>query len=486
MPAENLTSLDTNSSQSHSSMRSRPRALLMSKYCPPMYAVGGKRAHRFARYLDQYGWDSILWTMPTPQQIPLDPTPVTLPQSVTLVRTLLPDTHQDSAPPVLSGTPQNQKWSQKIKRLLVKVSDRFFAWPVDGHLKYYSYIINQGRALLTQTPCDLIWATSSPYSMLFFAVILKRKHKLPLCLDLRDPWSLNFLEKRRPAWIRWINRLLERWILQHADHIIFTCEACTLAYQELYPQIPSHRWSTITNAFDPNDFLTLTASDCGDHKKFDHKKMTPSTIVEMVHFGRCYGPRRLKTILWAMHLLIKKKRICREELKLTNYGQVQVEDLQLAEQLDILDLFEHRAEISYGEGIQKLSQCDLQILLAYENETLYIPAKFFDYLLSKAPILCLSQVSDLTRYIELCQVGGWTTPDHVQHTADLIEARYLQKKNSSLHDRTHQSSVAQSQDHQSVDTHPYYSFDPNQEHIQKFTTQYTTQRLAEVFQTIKT
>ena len=65
-------------------------ALIISRYFPPLYDVGGKRAYRFAMHLPNYGWRVIILTGAVPAGYPADPTPLRLPAAVNVVRDYAP------------------------------------------------------------------------------------------------------------------------------------------------------------------------------------------------------------------------------------------------------------------------------------------------------------------------------------------------------------------------------------------------------------
>jgi hypothetical protein len=78
--------------------------------------------------------------------------------------------------------------------------------------------------------------------------------------------------------------------------------------------------------------------------------------------------------------------------------------------------------VPYGEALRILAGADLQLLLAYGDETGYVPAKVFDYLLSGRPILCIARPSSLTALVEETGTGRWAEPDQVETIADTIAA----------------------------------------------------------------
>ncbi len=62
------------------------------------------------------------------------------------------------------------------------------------------------------------------------------------------------------------------------------------------------------------------------------------------------------------------------------------------------------------------------MLVAYGDETLYIPAKLYDYLLARASIVCIAQPGELSGIVESSGAGRTVRPGDVDGAADLIEA----------------------------------------------------------------
>ena len=140
----------------------------------------------------------------------------------------------------------------------------------------------------------------------------------------------------------------------------------------------------------------------------------------IVHFGNCYGPRTLAPVLRAIAEL--RRRGSATGLRLLNLGRVRESDLQLAERLGVRDCLEYRPMLPYAEALRVLSSADLQLLLGYGTETGHVPAKFFDYLLSGAPILCVARQGELTRLVDDTGRGRCAATDEIDAIAETIAA----------------------------------------------------------------
>ncbi|MEA2175853.1 MAG: hypothetical protein QOD00_3445 [Blastocatellia bacterium] len=375
--------------------------LIISQRFPPAFNVGGKRAYRFAKYLRMHGWRVVVWTAPLSEGQPQDETQFGLDELRT-ERTYEPrwwpsrdlSYVTDTAPLADENSP-----GKRLKRLLTIPLGRD-VWLTPRAL----FLL---RELCRRERVNVILASSGPHSALFQAWAASKLLGLPFCLDLRDPWSLNFLQRNKPLWVRMTERRIERMLFRRAARVILTCEDATHAYRDLYPELPADRMTTITNSFDPD---------------FKVERTAPAGPVTLVHFGHCNGPRSLATILSSMARLRACGRWPDEGMRLINFGRVRARDLNLAASLGLSESFLHQEPLSYHEGISLLSRADLQILLGYADEKLFIPAKTFDYFLSSTPILCLAPRSALAELIERACAGRVVSPEDVRACSDVIEA----------------------------------------------------------------
>lgn len=372
--------------------------LLISRYFPPMFDVGGKRPFRFARYLHHHGWRTVVWTSQISEGRPVDPTPLSLPPDVRVVREYRSRWQREPKGRLSDGTCSTPVADRHERRA-------WFEIPVDRDIWWTPRMLYRLRRVVDVERPDAIFATSSPYSVLIAAALLKKTTGLPLCLDLRDPWTLNFLHKRRPAWVRRLDRAVEKGVFRVADRVVFTCKSAATAYREHYPNLPKEKFTTITNSFDPAQRPA---------------RQTREGPISLVHFGNCYGPRRLTPVLEAIARLREQQRIEPEQIRVLNLGRIAADDLDRAARLGVADCLQHRPAVSYEDGLSLLAAADLQILLPYGEETLFVPAKFYDYLLTGTPILCLAPPSELTEYVEATGSGQWTEAEDIEGIAGII------------------------------------------------------------------
>jgi glycosyltransferase involved in cell wall biosynthesis len=376
---------------------------MISRYFPPMFDVGGKRAYRFARHLPEFGWRAVVLTGRIPSERPVDDTPLRLGPETRVERRYEPAWFREPRGRPSDGTiatPVRSKpsSSKPTRRKLL-------GFPVGPDILLARHVVREGVRLGREEKADAVFATSSPYAVLLAGRRIAAKLDRPLCLDLRDPWTLNFFQHGRARWVSAIERKIERRLFHEADRVVLNCETTLNAYRELYPDLPPERLTAIRNAFDPDE---RPSSDA------------PSGPIRLLHFGNCYGPRRLETMLRAI-ALVRARKPDAPEIVLENLGRVGTADLELAAELGLSEQFRHGVFVPLAEGLERLARADLAVLVAYGDETLYIPAKLYDYLLARAPIACITQPGELATIVENSGAGRAIRPGDVEGAASLIE-----------------------------------------------------------------
>lgn len=392
-----------NGADGDAARRARLRTvLIISRYFPPLFDIGGKRAYRFALHLPEHGWRPIVLAGPIAPGYPVDPTPLDLPATTHVVRDYTPRWWREQRLGFADGTQAEPIADQDFRglRWWLAAQRRL---PLKREVLLAPRTALLVRRLMRTTPIDLVFATAPPWAALVHGLCASGVAAVPLCLDLRDPWSLGFLNPLSAHWIRWVERHAEAGLFRRADRVIFTCEDAARAYRALYPALPAGRFAVIHNSFEPAQ---------------RPPPQPPAPRATLVHFGNCYGPRSLEPVLRALAELRRRGVVSMP--RLLNLGRVLGSDLRLAERLGVRDAFDHQTMLPYAEGLRALAGADLQILLACGGGAPYIPAKFFDYLLSGRPVLCIAPAGEVTRLVEEMGVGRSALPSDVAAIADII------------------------------------------------------------------
>lgn len=396
---------------------------MLSHYLPPMFDVGGKRADRFARHLPSFGWQPHVLTAPLPTDRPLDPSAPPLPEGVTVERELIPrwwPRPRSRPSDATVAAPIEAREPGRLARLA-----RQFTLPVGDEILLAPRTVARMRRPIREAKIDVIFATSAPYATLIHGAALARATGRPLVLDLRDPWTLNFLQAGRPSWVRKVEARIEASLFEQADRVILTCAAAAQAYRERFPAL-ADKIVTITNAFEPRVLAR--------EPRFDR--------LTLIHFGNCYGARSLAPVIRALARLRDQGRLDPREVVVRNLGRISRAELELAASLGLAEQLEHDTAVPYQQGLAELARADLLLLLSYGREQLFLPAKLFDYMAAGAPVLCVAPTSELTEIVAATQIGRSCDPDDVDACAAIISAAAARRRDGDAAEPLRDSSGA--------------------------------------------
>jgi glycosyltransferase involved in cell wall biosynthesis len=383
------------------------KVLMVSWLFPPHTSIGAKRAYRFARCLPSQGWGA---TVVCRRKVPAayrDVSEYGLPDGVQVCREYDAAVFERFASDVVSPSsdaPQalQRPFAARINTRFNELIDAVVPTEtVSIHAPHAARVID--RLLPSH---DVLWTTSYPYHSHWLGVRAARKHRKPLVVDLRDPWTPNWVHRKKFLMARSVEAWLEREVFAAADAIVVTTWALEALYRTMFPQW-AHKFLTIHNAFDEAPATIAPAS---------------SRTFRMVHFGNVYGPWSFETLFRALSLLQREGAFHTREVVFENYGKLSDRDRDLAVTLGIRDHIRVCETVSWAEGIQRLSSASLLMLAAWNDPDarLYVPGKLFDYLTAGVAVVAETVHEDVSRIVTESKAGVVIAPGDVTAMADVI------------------------------------------------------------------
>lgn len=393
------------------------KALLVSYYFPPRFTIGGKRAFRFARYLPEFGYSSVVLTARGPATEPLDPTFLDdeLPcceirrdylndEEVAVLKRLGYGSDGTIAEPTKIWGVQPERFSKQW--WLNETRFKPIVGPAIGDVpKIARRIVNLAR----KEKADVLWATGSPWETVTAATLAAKDLDIPFILDFRDPWSFGLGISTSSAFVRFVNSSIENALLRRAAMLTVTSEATRDKYLEIGA---AKRVECIRNGYDPAVVV----------------EPRHSNRFTLVHFGNCYANRTLEPFLRAAARAVQDGLVDRNDFRILNLGRVAECDLNLTKQLGIADQFEYRPVLPYEEGLGIVAGADLALLLAFGDEPWFIPGKLYDYVSARTPMLCLSSSVELDELVARTGIGWAYAADDVAAMAKRIGDAYEARK----------------------------------------------------------
>jgi glycosyltransferase involved in cell wall biosynthesis len=374
------------------------------------------RGLSFARYLPQAGCRLWVVTARNASNAYYDPSLVAqVPPDVEVHRTFTPELpfawrtwlwkrlHRGSAAQVPTGRASAEITPGRLARLA-----RSLATP-DPQRVWIPFAVRRAERLIRRHSIDTVIVSVPPFSELAAAVQLKRRFPgLRVVLDFRDEWldfTLSSIETPGAAQKRRSAAVLERQAVEAADLVISVTSAWVDQIRARYPEQPREKFRLLPNGYDDEVFRNFTPRPHAGGK------------LVMIYMGTAYA-RPVYSPEPFLNALDGLEESVRRQIELRFVGRVEPElDPLLANRG--YDIVRH-GFLPQGEGLRILAESD--ILLLFANDPQWQPAKLFEYIASRKPILAIAPEDGEAARVIRETATGWTVPPG---EAEAIRARVL-------------------------------------------------------------
>lgn len=382
------------------------QVLLVAPFFAPHPRVGALRAFRLATHLPDEGYQPTVVHLAAPgleltsfQRRRLERVRTISLKLPPGVRASPPATSSRGAstPPGSQQEPSNRSAPPgKFGRLLQRVNQHVDAHvPIDGWLPVLGAHSPGLLRRLRSSHFDLLWSTADPWSSHLLAGLLSRQLDCPWVADFRDPWSLCGVRTQgRARWARRLDAKAERWILERAAQVTFTARTTQSQYAEAYPTLQG-KLVTVENGFDPSALAAYPPRASSALQRSEGR-------FRALFLGRFRALSSLERWLPVLGSLPAEQA---RRLTLAAVGPLTPADsARLAEtcqgvQYEALPPVPHEA---LGAVLQR---ADLLLLSTSPGRGQIIPAKLWDYLPARAPILSICENEEIAEVLTRTRRG---------------------------------------------------------------------------------
>ncbi|WP_431051961.1 glycosyltransferase [Roseateles sp. L2-2] len=356
------------------------RVLMVSFQFPPMAGTSGvQRALRFAQQLPALGWS-------------------------TSVLTAHPRVHAQTGTDLVDEIPTD---------LVVR---RAFALDAARHLsivgrypgflarpdRWHSWLLGAvpaGLKLIRETRPDAIWSTYPIPTAHLVGYWLSRLSGLPWVADFRDPMAHDGYPADPVLWQSFA--AVERKVFARASRFTFTTPGAARLYAKRFPAA-ADRIRVIENGYSEDAFRQAERHVNGGVNGDAHgsagvdSNRTSSTASRgprvLLHSGVIYPDWRSPVRLFEALAAAKASgRIDASRLKLRLRATAHDDFVrELAARLGVADLVEIAPTIPYAEALAEMLRADGLLLLQSNDCNDQIPAKAYEYLRARRPVLTLA------------------------------------------------------------------------------------------------
>lgn len=387
------------------------KVLIIAYYWPPAGGPGVQRVLRFVNYLPQFGWQPVVLTVEKGDYPAIDESlPGKIPAECKVYKTPILEPHQlyrkftgkarDEKLPTYVLTPQNGD----------SLKDRFAKWVrrnlfiPDARIGWVPAAVKTGLKILQSEQIDLIFSSSPPHTVQLIGKKLARKSGKKWIADFRDPWSEAFWMQdiRKIALSRYIDLSLEKSVLRAADAVTTVSGGIV----KMFAAKAQNRYQVIQTGFEPLESQPT--------------KIPSFRILFIGHLSKHQPP---ETLFRAVDSLPEAYQANIEIVFVGNvfegFGEIfrQYRHLNIQRQTYL----PYRELMQYGQTVSVLFNPILRIDYAESQ----VPAKFYDYLALRKPILTLGRRNSISETI-LQETGSGELIDYqdVEGIARFLKEQY--------------------------------------------------------------
>jgi hypothetical protein len=337
------------------------RVLMVAFHFPPLIGSSGiQRTLRFAQHLPEFGWEpAVLSAHERAYPQTAGESVREIPRNLEVRRAFALDTARHLA---VSGV--FPRW--------LALPDRWWSWSLGA--------VPAGLRLVRTFKPDVLWTTYPIATAHLIGAALHRLTGIPWVADIRDPmaqddYPADRLTHRAFEWI-------ERRTLNACTKAIFTAPGALRLYAERYPELPASRLGIIENGYDEASFAGLEAQA----PQVGERPLT------LVHSGTVYSSERdPRPLFAALGELLRAGAISGRSLNIVlraSGNDHYLSELVRAE--GIQEIVSLQPAIAYRAALKEMQQSDGLLVLQAANCNYQVPAKLYEYLRARRPILALT------------------------------------------------------------------------------------------------
>lgn len=358
------------------------KVLIITYYWPPGGGSGVQRWLKFSKYLREFGWEPVIYTPQNPEMSAVDASlEKDIPSGITVLKTPIFEpygiykTLTRRKEPLGAGFVSESGTMSKLEIFSRWIRGNFFI--PDARKYWIRPSVKYITTWLENNPVDAIISTGPPHSMHLIAHEVKKITGLPWLADFRDPWTnIDFYDELRLS--RWADRKhhkLEALVVRGADRVTVVSPTMERVFREQHKR----DIFTLTNGFDEDDMNDVSTLPTHDSR------------FSIAHIGTMNASRKPDMLCRVIAGLKSDGVLNESNFVLRLIGRVNYSILALIEQYRLESIVEVVSYVPHQEVIQWQKGASVLLLLLNQSKNAQgiLPGKFFEYMATGRPILCL-------------------------------------------------------------------------------------------------
>lgn len=338
------------------------RVLMIAYHFPPAAGSSGiQRTLRFVQHLLRFGWQpTVLSAATCAYERTSEDLLAEVPAEIEVMRGAALDASRHLA---LAG---------RYPGFLAR-PDRWATWWLGG--------VCTGLLALRRQRYDLLWSTFPIATAHRIGASLQRRSGLPWVADFRDPMAQDGYPEEPALWRSY--KRVEEMTVHRAARSVFTTPSALEHYRALYgPQVSAERFALIENGYDESSFADAAVPPA---------PLNPGKLT-LLHSGTVYPSERDPTRLFDALAELRSRGLVNAtgfslRLRASEHDAI---IRQLASERGVGDLIELLPPMPYRDAMIEMQAADALLLMQASNCNAQVPAKLYEYLRARRPILALT------------------------------------------------------------------------------------------------
>jgi hypothetical protein len=359
------------------------KVLFITYYWPPSGGSGVQRPLKFVKYLRDFGWEPIVYTVENGEFPEIDNSLLSeIPENLTVIKRKIFEPFslykwfigQKKEYKLVAGYMHQKKTNKLSEKIAMWIRSNLFI--PDARMFWIRPSVKYLNTWLHENKVDAIITTGPPHSVLLIGLGLKLKTKLPWLVDFRDPWTEidYYKDLKLTKFADSEHKRLEGEVLKNADTVV----CVSPDWGNGLARIGNRKIEYISNGFDEEDI-------------HDEIKVNLDEKFTIVHIGMM-GKSRNHEVFWqaVSELRIENAKL-RMDLLVKLYGKLDPSISESVKRWKLEDCVEMYNYIPHNEIVYV--QKSARVLYLSVNETAnamgILTGKIYEYLAVMRPILCI-------------------------------------------------------------------------------------------------
>ena len=339
------------------------RVLMIAYHFPPLAGSSGiQRTLRFVQHLPKFSWEPLVLSAdPRAYERTSDDLMAEIPANIVVRRAFALDTarHLSIAGHYIGAMARPDRW---------------VSWKLAA--------VKEGMRMIREFKPQAIWSTYPIATAHLIGAELQKRSGLPWIADFRDPMAQDGYPADLVLHRQF--REIEAQAVRHAVLSFFTTPGAARIYRERYPDM-AERIQVLENGYDEESFADAEQS------MVEREPLNPGAVT-LLHSGIVYPAERDPTALFVALQQLKARGHIREGQFKIRFRAATHDDLlnTLAKSNGVEAFVETCPPIPYREALAEMLRADGLLVMQASNCNEQIPAKIYEYLRARRPILGLT------------------------------------------------------------------------------------------------